>query len=165
MKKIILCILALFLTIGFTGCSAKTKEFYKKGVKVTLPSDFEEYEHDRWDFYVENDEFAIMSNRVSKLSNFTDTSGNTVNLAKLPLKAYMTLILASYNVDAGIYYVQGYNSTFYYCYYTIGEDYGYMMMVAETESFFYTINLCSDYDSFQQSKEKLFEYAISIQLD
>lgn len=166
MKKFVFGLFALLLTICLVGCVKKPQTFYKKGFKIEVPASFEEIEKDNWDIYIENDEYAIMSNRVSKLSNITDDSGNKINLAQLPLNIYFQLILSGNGIeDCDTYFVEGYNCTFYYCYYTVGEKYGYMMMVAESESFFYTINIATAYDSYKQSKQQMFEYAISIELD
>lgn len=166
MKKIILCIFAVLLTICTTGCTKKSQTFYKKGFKIEVSSSFEEVEMDKWDIYIENDQYAIMSNRVSKLSTIEDENGNSLSLTKLPLSVYCQLILDKSGIgDADTYLVEGYNCTFYYCYYSVGEKYGYMMMIAETESFFYIINIGTSYDTYKDLKQEMLEYAISIELD
>lgn len=165
MKKFILCLSVIILTICLTGCMGKTERFEGKGVSIVLPSDFEVVETEKWDFYVENDEVAIMSNRLGRWTSIEDANGNKISLSILPLKTYYEMVLTAYKLEVDTYFVEGYRSTFYYCYYTVGEDYGYMMMVAATEGYFYTINLCVDYGVFQESKQQLLEYAISIELE
>lgn len=166
MKKIIICLFTLALTICFVGCTKKTQTFYEKGVKIDVPASFEKLEMENWDFYIENDVYAIMSNRVSKLSTIKDENGNSLSLASIPLDVYYKIIVNSSGIgDADTYLVEGYNCTFYYCYYTVGEKFGYMMMVAESESFFYIINIATAYDSYKQLKQEMLEYAISIEID
>ena len=47
----------------------------------------------------------------------------------------------------------------------VEEKFGYMMMVAESDAFFYLINLAADYDVFQETKPLLMEYAVKIQIE
>ena len=103
-----------------------------------------------------------MSDRISKFSQI-----NGLDLSKLSLEEYLNSVLATYGIQDSTttYLVEGYYATFYYCYYTVEEKFGYMMMVAESDAFFYLINLAADYDVFQETKPLLMEYAVKIQIE
>lgn len=162
MKKILLVLCLLVFTFAFTGCGAETEEFDRKGITIVLPSYFEEIESEKWDFYVASDKVDIMSDRVSKYSNINDLDFST-----LSLEEYMNYILLRQGIQESTttYLVEGYYATFYYCYYTVNEEFGYMMMIAESDAFFYIINLATDYDIFQETKPLLMEYAVKIQIE
>ena len=160
MKKILLIICIFVLTFALTGCVVKDEIFAGGGLTVKLTSEFKEYDSDKWDLYLENnDKVAFMSIRYNKQSKFGE-----VELKNYSLKEYMNLTLTLNGIDATTYVVEGPNGTFYYCYYTVGTDYGYMMVTMENSNYFYTINLSAPYGSFQESKPLLFQYASTIKI-
>lgn len=163
MKKIFLLISLFIFTLCLYGCTVKTETFTGSGISIDLTSDFEEYEVENWTFYVENDEIAIMCNSFNKQSSI-GAVGNQIPLGTLNLETYMNVMLEAYGISATTYLVEGYNTTFYYCYYTVQQKYGYMMMVTQDSSYFYVITLSCDYKDFQTMKPVLFDYAVSIEL-
>jgi hypothetical protein len=53
-----------------------------------------------------------------------------------------------------------------YCYYTdANQKYAYMLVTAESDNFFYTINIACDYEDLEESRLKMLEYAISIEVE
>lgn len=158
-RKYILLIFVLFV-FCLTGCTIKQKEFSGCGTTISLSSDFKEYPSAKWSYYVENDRIAYMVNRKAK----TETINGTP-IGSFTLKQYMGINLSNAQIEADVYYVEGVNGDFYYCYYTTGTLYGYMFMVMESESYFYVINLATDYATFQDDKKILFSYAVTITVE
>ncbi len=160
MKKYILLFILMLSVLCLTGCVVKEKEFSGDGITIKLTSDFEVYETEKWGFYVENEKIAVMSSRQSKLKEM-----NGVKLETLTLHQYMAITLLKYEIDADVYTVQGVLEEFYYCYYTAGTKYAYMFAVMSGKDHFYTINLCTDYDTFNEDKILLFNYAVNISVE
>ena len=162
MKKILLILFVIILTGFFSGCIVKEKTFSHRGLSVTLKSDFKEYDHKEWELYLYNDQqVAFMMNKISKKSSLEG-----LKLSELSLSQYMSLYTYLYDVkDRKSYKVEAVNVTFEYCYFTSGEQYGYMFIVLEDEDYFYNINLSTPYETFENSKEMLFEYAITLKLE
>jgi uncharacterized protein YxeA len=185
MKKVLvsITIVVLVLICGFTTflllTTPRAKQFEGRGVVVTLESDFKVYENENWDFYVENDEIAFMSNRFGKLSNFPNANGEgSISLKDFSLKSFTNFVLAQYHIGGeddenpiSIYYIERYHKNvnegqIMYCYYTdANQKYAYMLVTAESDNFFYTINIACDYEDLEESRLKMLEYAISIEVE
>jgi len=180
MKKVLLSMsfVVLLLVVGFLSflllTEPRAKVFEKRGVTVTLESDFKVYESENWNFYVENDEIAFMSNRFGKLSEFTYGEGEDqkkVSLKDFSLDTFMNLVLTLYGIDTPEnpvtkYTIDAYDNYFYYCYYFDGnEKYAYMFLTAETDNFFYVVNIACDADAFNDSRVKMLQYAVSIEFE
>lgn len=181
MKKVIvsISIVVLLLVSGFLAflliTEPRAKEFEGRGVVVTLESDFKKVDNENWDFYVENSEIAFMSNRFGKLSNF-ETEGGTISLKELNLQTYTNLILAVYQVGTEenpitTYTIERYNKSvkegqLIYCYYKDATGkYAYMLVTAESDNFFYTINIACDAEDLEENRIKMLQYAISIDVE
>ena len=180
MKKILVSIFMVILILisGFLAylvlTTPKAKVFEKKGVTVELTSDFKEVKTEKWDFYVENAEYAFMSNRFSKKSTFETPNGVELELSTLTLQSYLSLILAAYGLSSDesqanattIYYVDTYGSGFYYCYYKDAEaKYAYMLLVKESLNYFYTVNIACDADDLNDSRAQMLQYAVTVTVD
>lgn len=177
MKKVIISIsiVVLVLISGFLTfilvTTPRTKKFEGRGVEITLASDFKIVENENYDFYVTNDEIYFMSTRLGKLSNITDTNGTKHELSKLTLNSYLALVLATYGLgtednNISIYYMENYYEDFYYCYYKDGNsNYAYMLIVADSENFFYTMNIACAADKIDEYRTKMLQYAITIEVE
>lgn len=181
MKKVLvsISIVVLILVVGFLSfllvTQPRAKVFEGRGVVVTLESDFKEVDSEKWDFYVENDEIAFMSNRFGKLSNFETETGQ-INLKDFNLQSYANLILAVYEIGTeenpiSTYTIERYNKSvkegeLIYCYYKdSAEKYAYMLVLAESDNFFYTINIACDAEDLEANRVKMLQYAISIDVE
>ena len=185
MKKVLISIsfVVLILICGFTTfllvTTPRAKEFEGRGIVVTLESDFKVYKNENWDFYVENDEIAFMSNRFGKLSTFPSVNGQgDISLKDFSLKSFTNFVLAQYKIggennenQVSIYYIERYHKNvnegqLIYCYYTdANQKYAYMLVTAESDNFFYTINIACDYEYLDANRLKMLEYAISIEVE
>ena len=181
MKKSIsiICIVVLALVSGFLTfllvTTPREKVFEKRGVTVTLESDFKVVETEKWDFYAENDEIAFMSTRISKMSEIKPQDGQTgIKLEGLSLAAYLSLTLASYGISVEgdaenkttVYYADTFGDGFYYCYYKdASEKYGYMLLVKSSLNYFYTMNFACDADQLDNNKTKMLQYAVTVKVD
>lgn len=187
MKKVLVSfiIFILILGSGFLGyllvTTPKPKTFEGKGVTVELLSDFKVFESEKWQFYAENKDIAFMSERVGKLSTITDKNGNKLSFSTFTLETYLNFILAtnqlftedgensSYDVDiyeAEIYSESPLKGQMYYCYYKDYEgNFAYMLVVRESENFFYTINIACDADQLNAYRTKMLQYAMSIDVE
>ncbi len=173
MKKMLLCLSILLLTVLLPGCMVKSEIFEDKGVKIKLTSDFEEVDVEQWDYYLENDTIAFMSNRIGKLSQIEGANGESLKLLDLSLQQFLVVALQLNGItmeQISIYKVETDKSDkdFYYCYYSVEakeNTYGYMMMVMESDNFFYTMNFSTDYDVFEENKSLLLSYAVTIEIE
>lgn len=182
MKKVLVYILMLISVVFISGCgdsfTKKEQDDFKEeimnelkvdklfqgtGVFVTLDSSFVEYESDVWDMYLYNGEFAFMSQRISKQSNL-----NGMSYSQLTLKQYFQLVMTTNNFESYIYEEKTiYGDDLLYCYIKTRDanaelDYGYMMMVMESDSFFYTMNLSCDHEQLDTNKALFERYGKSI---
>lgn len=161
MKKVLLLFLTLCV-VFITGCTMDTQSETtrtKEGVTITLPTAFEEFESDNWEVYYESADYAFMSKRSIK-SKYKDVVSNA--------NEYINYLLKLHELEATVGRVDGINESFYYCYYTDYENdkptYGYMMMVFESEDYFYLMNFSSVADKFQDSKVMLLQFALTIKV-
>ncbi len=156
-KALFLLLVFIFLLSGCRLEPISDHTFTKEGVTITLPSDFVEYESERWELYCANNEYTFMSKRQIRSKD---------EYKLLTAKTYMQYVLASYDLDVTIRCVDGYNEVFYYCYYNTYKDdtpeYGYMMMVFESDDYFYIMNFASNYEIFEDSKALFLQYALTI---
>lgn len=166
MKKIIL-ILLFILTLSLTGCTSKVeeKEFTGAGLTIRLTSEFKEYEHKSWDLYLSTDtSVAFMARRYTKHQIVQN-----VDLSTLSNEGYMNFCIANNGFEATVYHVERPVDSFdpfCYCYFTdANSKYGYMMIVMSNDNYFYNINLSTTYADFQDSKQMLMEYAVTIKLN
>ena len=176
MKKIIypICLSVLVVVAGVLCFlllnTVKPKTFEGRGVEVTLSSDYKVKESQAWDFYVENGDIAFMSNRIGKLSQIGE-GDNKISLQTLNLQAYLVLTLAAYKIDEEnitIYEVEKYDlkDSFLYCYYTDAEQkYAYLLMVKESENFFYTINVSCDNSKLTDLRDELLAIAVTVRVE
>ena len=91
-----------------------------------------------------------------------------VDLSELNMEGYMKFCMVTNEFEATIFHVERpleMFDPFVYCYFTDANDkYGYMMIVMCDEDYFYNINLSTTYEDFQESKQLLMEYAITIKI-
>ena len=182
MKKVLVTIVMVILVLcsGFLTflllTTPRAKTFEGKGLKVELASDFEVIDSEKWQFYAENKDIAFMANRIGKLSTIKDSEGKEIKLVDFSLQSYLSFTLAMYNLGTkdnaiSIYSVDTYNESshetkMYYCYYTDAEGkYAYMMVVKESENFFYTMNIACDADELSVHRTKMLQYAISVDVE
>ena len=182
MKKVFvsITIVILLLIVGFLSylllSEPREKEFEGRGVTVTLESDFKPVESKNWDFYVENEEIAFMCNRFGKLSNFKDENGNEISLKDFGLSTFTNFVLTVYKIGTkenpiSTYSIERYNKEvkegqLIYCYYKDAEGkYAYMLVTAESDNFFYTINIACDAEDLDEYRVKMLQYAISIDIE
>jgi len=168
-KKSFLLLLVFIFIFSLVGCQVNEKTFSGGGLEIKLTSDFKEVENALYDIYIINDQnVAFMSKRYTKHQTIQN-----VDLSTLTREEYMSFCIANYGWDATVFSVERPNEefdSFCYCYYgeynqTTGEyTYGYMMIVMSDENYFYNISLAVPYAKFQDSKQLLMEYAISIKV-
>ena len=169
MKKKLLIVMLFIFIFSLVGCQVIEQTFSGGGVEIRLSSDFEEMDNALYDFYVINDKLtAFMSKRYTKHQTIQN-----VDLSTLTREEYMSFCIAKYGWDATIFSVERPNEefdSFCYCYYgeynqeTGQYTYGYMMIVMSDENYFYNMSLAVPYEIFQDSKQLLMEYAITIKL-
>lgn len=166
MKKIIFLLLLIVFSVSLVGCTSKIEEkvFSGGGVSIKLTSDFQEYEHDRWDYYLYNSQsIAFMVKRYTRHQTLQG-----VDLSELNMEGYMKFCMVTNEFDATIFHVErplDMFDPFVYCYFTdVNDKYGYMMIVMCDEDYFYNINLSTTYEDFQESKQLLMEYAVTIKI-
>lgn len=161
MKKVLFIILTLcmFFMVGCQMDTSKEVTRTKEGVTITLPAAFQEFESDSWEVYYVSADYAFMSKRTIK-SKYKGIVSNA--------NEYINYLLTLHEVKATVGRVDGVNDSFYYCYYTDYENdkplYGYMMMVFESEDYFYLMNFSSVPEKFQDSKVMLLQYALTIKV-
>lgn len=160
MKKVLILFLVLF-TCFIAGCQMDTSSEItrtKEGVTITLPTGFQEFESDNWEVYYESADYAFMSKRVIKSKYPSNFHG----------EEYIHYLLQIHELQASVGRVDGVYDAFYYCYYIDYADekptFGYMMLVFESEDYFYLMNFSSVPDKFQDAKVMFLQYALTIKV-
>ena len=162
-KSLVLIFLCIFM-FTLTGCVIKDQTYTGGGVSIRLKSDFKEYDHPSWDYYLYNDDqVAFMVTRYTRHQTLQG-----VDLSKLTLEEYMNFCIATNEFEATVFIVErpiDQFDPFCYCYFTDANDkFGYMMIVMTDENYYYNMCLSTTYEDFQNSKQMLMEYSITIRL-
>lgn len=167
MRKIVLLVITLFISLSFFGCKKVVeKEFSKSGVTITLTSEFKKKESDNWLVYLDSKDcsfFATKQNKQTidlKMFNFEES-----------IKGYMMYIQNLNGLNVSKKELSGLYGNIIYSYYAL-HDFDnekdlctYMLMIMESENYYYTMNLCCDSDKFDDMQLTFMKYAMSIKVE
>ncbi|MCK4551556.1 MAG: hypothetical protein KAU02_01470 [Tenericutes bacterium] len=160
MKKLILTLLCTFTLFAMTGCDLfepEEKEFSEAGMTITLNEDFILTETVMAPLYLVSLDHIFIGLRESKDLVVSAGINNLQEYAD-------TVLTIGGHPDETTYNSEG-DFTYIYAYYTASVDdidYGYMLVCAEGDSYYYTMNFACLEDNLENNKELYIGWADSI---
>lgn len=159
MKKRMLLVLMFVLVVSLVGCSESEKTFSGAGVSITLNESFVEKEVIQAPLYLESQDHIFMSMRETKqeLSPYDIST----------LEEYIDAVLLNSGKDAETF-IKGDESAYMYAYYesTVNDQkFGYMLLVFESEEYFYSMNFGCLASKLEKNKELYFNWASTITVE
>ncbi len=165
MKKVVICLL-IILSFGLASCSAKPKEFSAGGVTITLTSDFSMQETDGVIMTCISGNVGFVANKESK------SLYQSAGYYSMSNKDYAKLVLSVNKKTASAveeYYEELESETieYAYAYYTstvFGQEYKYMLICMQNNTYYYAMNLYTTTDKFDSKIEEFKGYARTIRV-
>lgn len=160
MKKIFLMLVIGLFGFALTGCdlfAPEEKVFSGSGMTITLNDNFVENDTVLVPLYLASMDYIFMGDREEK-SLFVDTEINSLN-------DYAEAILELGGFTDSTVYESAEGYEYLYAYYsaTVDEDeFGYMLICMESDSYYYIMNLGCFLDDLEDSKEQFIEWANTI---
>lgn len=158
LRKILSIFVFLMVSFGLMGCTATPMEFSGSGITITLTDDFLEEDVIQAPFYLESRDHMFMGMRESKASLVSYYINSLSDYIDAVLEAGGLPSIDKFTQDDGdVEYMYAYYSK------TVGEvDYGYMLIVMESEDYFYTMNFGCLNDKLDDNKDQYFQWLETI---
>lgn len=160
MKKSMFIVFLLAFSFMLAGCKAESKTFTGAGVSITLNDSFIEKEVVQAPLYLESQDHIFMAIRETK----TDLSAYSITT----LESYISAVLSNSNKTADVLTSEGTDETYLYAYYesTVGDQtFGYMLLVFEGESHFYSMNFGCLSSNLDDNKDLYLDWANTITVE
>ncbi|PKK86806.1 MAG: hypothetical protein CVV63_03575 [Tenericutes bacterium HGW-Tenericutes-8] len=160
MKKSVFLVFLLAFSLMLTGCTKADKTFTGAGVSITLNESFVEKEVVQAPLYLESQDHIFMAIRELK----TDLSGYNITT----LEGYINAVLSNSGKTAEVFTKEGTEETYMYAYYesTVGDQtFGYMLLVFEGDTHFYSMNFGCLSSKLEKNKDQYFDWAKTITIE
>jgi hypothetical protein len=156
-KKIFILVVFFIMALMLTACGSNPKEFSGSGISITLTDQFIEKEVIQAPLYLESTNHIFMGMRESK-SELEIYNINT-------LRKYIDAVINNGNVNAEVETFNEDGVEYLYAYYTatVSEiEYGYMLIVMEGQSHYYSMNFGCLQKNLDDYKDTYFTWAKTI---
>ena len=150
----------MLFSVMLSGCSETEKTFSGAGVTITLNDTFIEKTVVQAPFYLESQNQIFMSLRESK-----DT---LASVGITTLDQYISAVLKNGNKTAEVFDKTEGDLNYKYAYYEASvndQDFGYMLLVLESDGYFYSMNFGCVSSKLDKYKDQFFDWAKTIKVE
>ena len=151
MKKFILILFSVILSISIYGCS-ETSKYKTKGFSIEASSDYNKFKHEDYELYLEDDNSFIC---VFKETKKTINESNIYDFDSVTLERYIELFYTNNNIgeceienQEGLSYIQ-------YVLNRTEKEYYFRIYFFKTTTAFWACQFCC-YESVRSEYEPLF---------